>query len=350
MTQQKAHVHSESLKEFTKQAFICMGFPPEDAETGADLLVWCNLRGVDSHGVQRIASFIRALDDGLLNPRPNIQVLKETPAVLFIDADRGLGAVTATFGMKRAIEKAKNVGIGWALITNTTTPLAVGYYTQMAARANMVGIAATFARPNMPPYGARTPGLHNGPISIAVPAKAHRPAILDMATSVAAFGKIEVAQDKGSSIPEGWALDKDSNPTTDPNQARMVLPFGGYKGSDLAFVFECLTSILAGDPLVGPVLLNKEHDRRYRQNSVMAAIDVATFTEAERFEEHVDDLIDGVKGLPKADGIDEILVPGEPEDKAYDERVRHGIPLPEGTVRKLRQAAERFGLELPAGL
>jgi LDH2 family malate/lactate/ureidoglycolate dehydrogenase len=350
MTQQKAHVRSESLKEFIKQVFIRMGFPPGDAETGADLLVWCNLRGVDSHGVQRMASFIRALDDGLLNPKPNIQVLKETPAVLFIDADRGLGAVTAAFGMKRAMEKARNVGIGWTLITNTTTPLAVGYYTHMAARANMVGIAATFAHPNMPPYGARAPGLHNGPISIAVPAKAHRPAILDMATSVAAFGKIEVAQDKSTSIPEGWALDKDSNPTTDPNQARMVLPFGGYKGSDLAFVFECLTGILAGDPLVGPVLLNREHDRRYRQNSIMAAIDIATFTEVERFEEHVDDLIDGVKGLPKADGIDEILVPGEPEDKAYDERVQYGIPLPEGTVRKLRQAAERFGLELPAGL
>jgi L-2-hydroxycarboxylate dehydrogenase (NAD+) len=98
------------------------------------------------------------------------------------------------------------------------------------------------------------------------------------------------------------------------------------------------------------VLLNREHDRRYRQNSIVAAIDIATFTEVERFEEHVDDLIDGVKGLPKADGIDEILVPGEPEDKAYDERVRHGIPLPAGTVSKLRQAAERFGLELPAGL
>jgi LDH2 family malate/lactate/ureidoglycolate dehydrogenase len=350
MANNETRMDAKSLKEFMRQVFTQMGLPPEDAEAGADLLVWCNLRGVDSHGVQRIASFIRSLDDGNLNSNPNIQILKETPAVLFIDADRGLGAVTATFGMKRAMAKAKNVGIGWALITNTTTPLAVGYYTQMAARAGMVGIAATFSRPNMPPYGARAPGLHNGPISIAVPAKAHRPAILDMATSVAAFGKIEVAKDRSVPIPEGWALDADSNPTTDPNQARMVLPFGGYKGSDLAFVFECLTSILAGDPLVGPVLLNREHDRRYRQNSLMAAIDISTFTDVGRFEEHVDDLIDGVKGLPKAEAVDEILVPGEPEDRAYDERIQYGIPLPEGTVRKLRQAAERFGLELPDGL
>jgi LDH2 family malate/lactate/ureidoglycolate dehydrogenase len=350
MTSNETRIDARSLKEFITQVFTHMGLPPEDAEIGADLLVWCNLRGVDSHGVQRITSFIRSLDDGHLNPNPNIQILKETPAVLFIDADLGLGAVTATFGMRRAMEKARNVGIGWTLITNTTTPLAIGYYTQMAAHAGMIGIAATFARPNMVPYGARAPGLHNGPISIAIPARAHRPAILDMATSVAAFGKIEVARDKGVPIPDGWALDKDSNPTTDPDQARMVLPFGGYKGSDLAFVFECLTGILAGAPLVSPVLVNREHVHRYRQNSLMAAIDIATFTDVGHFEEHVDDLIDGVKGLPKAEGIDEILVPGEPENKIYDERIQYGIPLPEGTVDKLRQAAERFDLELPNGL
>jgi LDH2 family malate/lactate/ureidoglycolate dehydrogenase len=350
MTSNEKRIDAKSLKQFMNQIFTHMGLPPQDAEKGADLLVWCNLRGVDSHGVQRIASFIRLLDDGNLNPNPNIQILKETPAVLFIDADRGLGAVTATYGMEWAMEKARNVGIGWTLITNTMTPLAVGYYTEMAARAGMVGIAATFSRPNMLPYGARAPGLHNGPISIAVPAQVHRPAILDMATSVAAFGKIEVAKDRGVPIPEGWALDKDSNPTTDPHQARMALPFGGYKGSDLAFVFECLTGILAGDPLVGPVLLNRQRDRRYRQNSLMAAVDIATFTDVARFEGHVDDLIDGVKGLPKAEGIDEIFIPGEPEDRVYDERSQRGIPLPEGTVRKLRQAAERFDLELPEGL
>jgi ureidoglycolate dehydrogenase (NAD+) len=350
MTGKETHIDAKSLKEFTRRVLTRMGFPPADAEIGADLLVWCNLRGVDSHGVQRMASFIRLLDDGHLNTNPNIEILKETPAVLFIDGDRGLGAVTATYGMKRAMEKAKNVGIGWTLITNTATPLAIGYYTQMAAHAGMVGIAATFSRPNMPPYGAKVAGLHNGPISIAIPAHARHPAILDMATSVAAFGKIDVARDKGTSIPEGWALDEDSNPTTDPHRARMVVPFGGYKGSDLAMVFECLTSIMAGDPLVGPVLLNKEHDRRYRQNSIMAAIDIATFTDVEVFKEHVDDLIDGIKGLPKAEGVDEILVPGEPEDKVYDERIQHGIPLPEGTVHKLQEAAERYGVDLPAGL
>ena len=116
MTRIGTRVDAKSLRAFMSQVFIQMGLPPQDAETGADLLVWCNLRGVDSHGVQRIASFIRRLDNGSLNPNPNIQILKETPAVLFIDADLGLGAVTASYGMRRAMEKAKNVGIGWTLV------------------------------------------------------------------------------------------------------------------------------------------------------------------------------------------------------------------------------------------
>ena len=348
MTATETRIDATSLKEFAKEVFIQMGFSPQDAETGADLLVWSNLRGVDSHGVQRLPTFVRHLDNGELNPKPDLRILKETPAILFVDADFGLGAVMATYGMKRAIEKAKNVGIGWTLITKTSTPLAIGYYTQMAADAGMVGIAATFSRPNMPPHGAKARGVHNGPISIAVPAKSHRPAILDMATSVVAFGKIEVAHDKGISIPEGWALDADGNPTTTPSQARLMVPSGGYKGSGLAFMFECLTGIMAGDPQIAPVLLNQGQAQRYRQNSIMAAIDVATFTDSDTFQGHVDDLIDGVKGLPTAEGVDEILVPGEPENKVFDERTKHGIPLPPGTVQKLQKVAERFGIELPA--
>jgi LDH2 family malate/lactate/ureidoglycolate dehydrogenase len=351
VTSEEVRIDAESLKAFVKQVFVRLGFPPEDAETGADLLVWANLRGVDSHGVLRLPRFVRMVGEGNLNPRPDIRVLKETPAVLFVDADGSLGAVSATFAMRRAMDKAMVVGIGWALITNTLSPLAIGYYTQMAARADMVGIAITYGQPNMPPHGARAAGLHNGPISIAVPAKDHRPVVLDMATSVVARGKIDLAIDKeAAAIPEGWALDGDGNPTIDPLQARLVVPFGGYKGADLAFIGECLSGIMAAHPLVAPVLLGWEPLTYHRQNSVMAAIDIATFTDLEGYKERVGDFIKGVKGLPKAEGFDEILVAGEPEDRVYDERVRHGIPLPEGTVRNLREVAEQVGVGLPAGL
>ena len=351
MTSKEVRIDSQSLKEFTRQVFVRLGFPPEDAETGADLLIWANLRGVDSHGVLRLPELVRMVDTGHLKPKPDIRILKQTPAVLFIDADGGLGAVTATFAMKRAIEKASAVGIGWALIANTTSPLAIGYYTQMAAKLDMVGIAITYGQPNMAPYGASAPGLHNGPVSIAVPATGHRPVVLDMATSVVARGKIDLAIDKDdTSIPQGWALDQDGNPTTDPHQASIMVPFGEYKGADQAFIGECLAGIMAGHPLVAPVLLGKQQRTWHRQNSVMAAMNIATFTDVESYKQRVHDLIEGVKGLPKAEGFDEVLVAGEPEDRIYDDRIQRGIPLPEGTIRKLRDVAQRVGVELPPGL
>jgi LDH2 family malate/lactate/ureidoglycolate dehydrogenase len=350
MATNEIYMSAETLKEFVKNAFIKMGFCEEDAELGADSLLWANLRGIDSHGIQRITLFGECMRNGQLNAHPNIRVIKETPAITFIDADRALGAVSATFAMKRSIEKARNVGIGWTLVTNTTTPLAIGYYTLMAVRAGMAGIGATFSRPLMAPYGGKDIGVHNGPISIAVPAAHHRPVILDMATSTVAYGKVEVAQDKGISIPPDWALDEHGQPTTDPFAARVSLPFGTYKGSGLAFMFECLTSIMAGDPLCAPWLTNVKNDPRHRQNSIMAAIDVSMFSDLSEYKDNVDNLVDSVKAVPKADGFDEILVPGELEDRICAERMANGIPLPPGTIVKMKTVAEWFDVELPAGL
>jgi len=340
-------VDAATLKGFMKRLFIELGLSPDDAELGADALVWCNLRGVDSHGVLRFPWFCRLREKGDFNPKPNIRVVRERAATVVLDGDRGLGAVTATFAMKQAIERARSTGIGWALLTNTVTPLAIGYHTVKAAEAGMVGIAATYDRPNMAPYGSKAAGLHNGPLSIAIPAKKHPPVLLDMATSVAARGKIDYAIDKSITIPQGWALTKEGQPTTDPLLASIMLPFGGYKGSDISFMLECLTSIMADDPRAAPQVTGKGYDARSRQNSIMAAIDIAALTDVETFKERVDDLIDAIKGLPTAEGFNEILVAGEPEDRIYAERAQQGIPLPLGTIERLRQEAERLGVELP---
>ncbi|MBL7199763.1 MAG: Ldh family oxidoreductase [Anaerolineae bacterium] len=345
----ETRIDAQTLKTFAQELLERLGFPAEDAAVEADQLVWANLRGVDSHGVLRLPWIAEQVQAKQFSTRPDIRIVRETAAILVIDGDYGLGAVTATFAMKRAIEKARQVGIGWALLAHTVTPLAIGYFTRMAAEADMIGLAATVDRPNLAPHGAKASGLHNGPISIAVPAKRHRPVLLDMATSVAAWGKVAVAMDKGIEIPEGWALDKDGRSTTDPHQVRILLPFGGYKGSDLSFMLECMSSILAGDPRAGPTLSGKGDHPRHRQSSIMAAIDIATFADVEWYKEQVDELIDGVKGLPAAEGCDEVLVAGEPEDRTAEDRARHGIPLPEGTVSRLRDAAKRVDMQLPFG-
>ena len=326
--------------------FIRVGAPSEDAALEAEVLVWANLRGVDSHGVLRIPSYLEMIDKGLMNPRPKIQVLKETAATVLIDADRALGPVVTVVAMRRAIEKASQAGIGWALIKNTTHQGAMAYYALMAAREGMAGLAIVCSPPNMAPHGARAAGVHNSPISIAVPARRRRPLVLDMATSVAAGGKLRLAVDKGIALPPGWALDKDGNPTTDAAKATILIPFGGPKGSGLAMMFESLTSLMAGNPLLAPALFGEEGTGRHRQNSVVAAVDIGTFTDVEAYRDHVDRLIDGLKALPRAAGVGEILVPGEPEDRSAEERGRDGVPLPPGTIQNLRAVAERLGVPM----
>jgi LDH2 family malate/lactate/ureidoglycolate dehydrogenase len=338
------------LQDFTARVFAGLGMPAQDAAKEAEVLVWANLRGVDSHGVQRVAEYCKAADEGRMNVRPRVRVEKETAAVLLIEADRAFGPVVTTMAMDKAIAKARQAGIGWALIRNTTHQGAMGYYSLMAADQGLAGMAVVCNPPNMAPPGARAAGMHNSPISIAVPGGAHGPICLDMATSVAAFGKLQVALDKRAPIPEDWALDAEGRPTTDPARAKLLRPAGGYKGSGLALMFECLSSLMAGNPLLSSTILKRDPPPAGTQNSFVAAIDISFFTDLQGYRDDVDALAEAIKGLPTVPGAPEILVPGEPEDRVRKEREKAGIPLPPGTVAKLKAAAERFGLALPKGL
>lgn len=338
-------IDREALEAFTREAFEKAGMSPADAAVQAEVLIWANLRGVDSHGVQRIPLYLDFIEKGWMNPRPDVRVVKESAAVLYMDADRGLGPVPTVRAMRAVIDKARNVGIGWALIRDVTHQGAMGYYSEMAASEGMAGIAIVSSPPNMAPFGARAAGLHNSPIAFSFPAGRHRPITLDMATSVAAGGKLDVASDKRIAIPVGWALAADGSPTTDPDAATILLPAGGAKGSGLALVFQCLTSLMANSPLIVPVLRGGE--REHRQNSVVAAIDIDFFIGLDEYRELLDETIDELKALPTADGHDEILMPGEPEQRMLETRARDGIPLPPGTVDKLRETARRLDLTSP---
>ncbi|MBI2467268.1 MAG: Ldh family oxidoreductase, partial [Candidatus Rokubacteria bacterium] len=209
MAEREVRVSWEALQKFTAEIFTRVGMPPEDAQCEAEVLVWANLRGVDSHGVLRVHWYVELADRGEMNPRPRIQTVKETPATLLIDADRAFGPVVTVQAMRQVMQKAREVGIGWGLIRNVTHQGAMAYYSLLAAREGMAGLALVCSPPNMAPFGARAAGLHNSPITIAVPARRHPPLVLDMATSIAAGGKLRLAIDKGIAIPEGWALDKD---------------------------------------------------------------------------------------------------------------------------------------------
>ena len=343
-------IESGVLQAFAAKVFEGLGMPARDAATEAEVLVWANLRGIDSHGVQRVAAYSRAVDSGGMNPRPRIRVERETAATVLIEADHAFGPVVTVQAMERVIEKARAAGIGWGLIRNTSHQGAMAYYTQMAARAGLAGLAVVCSPPNMAPPGAKQAGTHNSPIAVAVPGS-RRPAIsLDMATSVAAGGKLDVARDKGIAIPEEWALDAEGRPTTDPAQSTFLRPAAGYKGYGLALIFECLSSLMVGNPLLATTISGVNAPSRGTQNSFVAAIDIAAFTDVEAFKRDVDRLADSINGLATVDGAPPILVPGQPEEQVLAERIANGIPLPPGTVAKLRAAAKRFGLELPPAL
>ena len=346
----EVRVDGGALREFTKQVFVKAGMSPEDAGVEAEVLVWANLRGIDSHGVLRIPSYLHSVEIGGMNPKANVQIEKETAATMLIEADHAFGPVVTKFAMARTIEKAREAGVCWTEIRNTCHQGAMGYYALMAAEAGMAGIAIVCSPPNMAPFGAKAAGLHNSPIAIAVPTKSGRPLVLDMATSAAAGGKVSLAIDKGIPIPLGWALDGEGNPTTDPKLSRALLPFGGAKASGMAFMFECLTSLMVGNSLLESSLLGRGSVAPGTQNSVLVAVNVAQFTSLEEYGEHTDALVEGIKGLSKADGFDEILVPGEPEDRVFQERTRLGVPLPVGTAANLRAVSEKLGIPLPPGL
>ncbi len=369
MTGNEIRIGHGQLHRFATEVFKKANMRSEDAAFVADALVWANLRGVDSHGVIRIPWYVENIDKGVMNPRPNIKLMKETPATLVIDADHALGAPITIYTLNLVMAKAKKLGIGWGIIRNHTHHGALGYYAQIVAEQNMAGIIFACSLPNMAPYGAKAAGVQNSPIAIAVPANHHSPLVLDMATSVVAGGKFWLAAEKGLPLPVGWAIDKEGKPATNPKEPYVLLPFGGAKGSGLAMMLECLSSVLADNPMLSPTLLGREietpatdkklkvigdrpaHITRVRHilNSAVIAINIEMFTSVEGYKEHIDNLIDGIKALPKAEGFDEILVPGERGAKSFLDRSQNGIPLTDSTFRNLKSIAERFSIELPQG-
>jgi len=346
------------LHDFAKRVFVALGLPQGHAGQEADTLLWANLRGVDSHGVVRIPWYVENTRNGVMNPTPDIRVTVDTPAVAMIEADRAFGPVVTNMAADMAVEKARKSGIGWILIRNHTHQGTMGQYAQRIANHDMAGIVFVCSRPNMVPFGATTAGVSNNPIGLSVPAARHPHLILDMATSIVAMGKVLVAREKGESLPVGWGLDEHGQPAIDPRDLAALLPVGGPKGSGMSLLFECMGSLMAGNPLVAPVLAGELEEAktyhvgrmaRHNQNSVVAAIDIARFTDVRAYKEEVDRLIDHLKALPREEGVDEILMPGEREERFYATRVKTGIPVPPNTIANLRKLAEELGVEFIRG-
>ena len=336
----------DALTGFTREVFVSAGMSDGHAAIVADVLVWASLRGVDSHGVARIPMYVRLIDDGDLNLAPTIAVQTETVASVLFDADRAAGPIAMTTATRAAVRKAGDAGIGMALVRATTHTAALGYYTLTAAHEGMAGLALAASGPFMAYHGTRAAGVSTNPVSIAVPGGARGPVVLDMATGVVARGKLVQARKTNQTIPAGWALDRDGNPTTDPQAALIPLPLGGPKGSGLSLLIELITSLLVSNPIIAGALEGAADGHRHRQNGLVLAIDLRRFGDPDLFRSEVDRVIAALKALPRAPGVVEVLMPGERGARALAARSRDGVPLPRAIVDELGGVAARFGLAL----
>jgi ureidoglycolate dehydrogenase (NAD+) len=344
MDRRERVVAADTLRRFTTGVFAAAGMPEADAARVADALVWANLRGVDSHGVSRVAGYVEWIRRGDINAKPQLTVATETAAVVVLDADRAAGPVAMTSAMEHAVRKARDAGAGLVLVRATTHTAALGYYTLIAAREGMAGLAFAASTPLMAYHGGRAPAVSTTPISIALPGGEGEPLLLDMSTSLIAMGKLNQARRTGEPLPEGAALDADGRPTTDARRAVTPLPMGGPKGSGLAVMIECLTSLVLGNPIAADVLEGTERGQRHRQNCLALALDVARFGDAAAFQREARRLVRVLKALPRAAGIDEILMPGERGGRTFARRTREGIPLPPVVAGELAKVADHLGV------
>ena len=339
-----ATVTADALRRFARDVFVRAGMRQADAAVVAEVLVWADLRGVDTHGVSRIPMYLRLIDDGDLNLTPSIKIRTETSAAIVVDADRAPGPLAMTTAMNAAVRKARDAGVGLTLVRATTHTAALGYYTLMAAQEGMASLALAASGPFMAYHGTRAPGVSTNPISIAVPGGERGPVVLDMATGVVARGKLVQARKTNQPIPAGWALDRDGNPTTDPQAALIPLPLGGPKGSGLSLMIELITSLIVSNPIIAGALEGAAEGQRHRQNGLVLAIDLGRFGDPDVFRAEVDRVIAALKALPQAPGVVEILMPGERGARTLAARTREGISLPRPIVEELRGVAARFGL------
>ena len=345
-TPDKVAIGASTLRHFATDLLRAGGFTADQAAQTAEMLVWANLRGADSHGVLRIPRYVEMVELGLINPAAQPHQVSGKGAVNVIDAQQAPGAVGMNIAARTATELAGAHGIGWCAVRRISHAGAIGYYAHKVAQAGRVAIAMTASKPLMIYHGSRAEGVSTNPIAIAAPtSNPKRPLLLDMSTASVAIGKIMAAKDAGRPIPVGWAVDENGNETTDPRQVKAVLPMAGPKGSGLSLMIEVLASVLVANPLIAVALAGGGDPGG---NGLVAALDPAAFGSNFTFE--VDRLHAAIKSLPLAVGSDTVYLPGERGFEEMERRSRTGIPLVPGTLSRLLALASKLNVVVPEGI
>ena len=349
----------EALREFSTRIFLHFGVPKDDAVQAADVLASADLRGIDSHGVARLYSYVGMLSEGHINPKPKITIVRSTMSTATIDGDNGLGLVVGPHSNRIAMDMADKAGSGWVSVCNTNHFGIAGYYVLQALDRDLIGWAMTNSTSLVTPLWGMERMLGTNPIAIAFPGKEEPPIVIDMATCAAAYGKIEMARRKGEPIPTGWGIDNQGHNTTnpdDPVNGGCLLPLGsdrergGHKGYGLAVMVDVLCGVLSGanwGPFAPPFALRQEMPKRSVGKGIghfFGAMRIDGFIDADEFKRQIDDYVRTFRATKPAPGTNGPLIPGDPERIAERERSKNGVPLIMPIVEDLRAISKQTGI------
>ena len=360
MTDNIKYIDAVTLKNFMKDVFIGLGVPEDDAEICADVLITSDLRGIESHGIQRMKMYYDRIKAGIYNPKTEFKIIKDGPTTALIDGGVGMGHVIAYNAMKLAIEKAKKYGLGAVAVRNSTHFGIAGYYSLMAIKEGMIGVAVTNARPSIPPTFGVEPLLGTNPLTAGAPTDEEFPFLIDCATSIIQRGKVEVYNRIKKPLPEGVVINSKGKYETDAsivlkdlaNKTVALLSLGGkgeetsgYKGYGYATLVEILSAALQeGIYLRDTIGIEKGGKTYLKVGHFFLAINVESFIPINLFKKTAGNIMRGLRSAKKVPGQERIYTAGEKEFEAEKERVKVGIPINESIQRDIKIMQKEIGL------
>ena len=337
------------IADFIESNFKVVGMPNEHAKIVSNLMSEADVSGADGHGIFRLPGYIRRIKEGGLNLDPDIRVEREKPGMALVNGDNAQGHLVMKFCADLATKKAKKSGISWVGVHHSNHAGPAALYAKIPLSENMIGIYVAIGNANhLPPWGGTEMLLSTNPIAIAVPGLKEPSIVLDMATTVAAYGKVKTAAQRGEQMPEGWMIDREGQPLTDPTKSEdgFLLPIGGPKGYGLALMFGLLAGTLNGAAFGKDVIdFNADFKTATNTGQFVVAIDIESFSDVDVFKSNVDNIYRTMKNSPTLPGYDEVLLPGEQSHKKRMNRIKNGIPLHYELLETLNKTARDLGVE-----
>jgi LDH2 family malate/lactate/ureidoglycolate dehydrogenase len=346
MSSDSVRVSHEQLRLFIARAFEAEGLPASDAMQIATLMAEADLQGSDGHGVIRLAPYIKRIQQGGINKQPNIRVIHERAASAVIHGDNAMGHLVVSKAVDLAIEKAKTAGVAWVGCRYSNHAGPASLYARKPLEHDMLGLYFAVGNANhLPPWGGMDMLLSTNPIAAGIPAGDEPPVVLDMATTVAAYGKVKVKAKRGEMMPEGWMIDRQGKPLTDPKRADegFLLPIGEHKGYGLALIVGLLAGTLSGAAMGKEVIdFNADFKSTTNTGQAILVIDLSAFGDPAEFKSRVDTLVRDIRGSARLPGVDRIWLPGEQSHGKRQSYADQGIPVPMAVKKDLDALSEQL--------